>query len=341
MRSVVDGLCAVPDRGACTDAERRAAVWLHDELRSRGVDAWVETRWVRPQRYATLALGCLLAVAGGLLATIAPPAGLAVAVAGAVLLVPGFVLPLFPRRATQDVLTEPPFEGHSLVITAAYDAPRRGLVLNDRWRRRLRPRWSLLACAVAVAATAGARLAEVEATWLGAVQLVPTIVLLAALVAAIDIALSGFSPGANDNASGVAVAMALLGELQRTPPRNLAPALLLAGAGHVVRPRAEGVLLEIGPCGDGRPVWSARHPQLRAAAGRAAEALGLAEGGRRSRGVLISCVDERGITPRAHQADDTVVDAGSMDAALDFALGVVDALDAELSEAARAASRPA
>jgi hypothetical protein len=117
--------------------------------------------------------------------------------------------------------------------------------------------------------------------------------------------------------------------------------LLLAGAGHVVRPRAEGVLLEIGPCGGGRPVWSARHPQLRAAAGRAAEALGLAEGGRRSRGVLISCVDERGITPRAHQADDTVVDAGSMDAALDFALGVVDALDAELSEAARAASRPA
>ena len=35
MRSVVDGVCSFRARGACTDAERRAAVWLHDEVRSR------------------------------------------------------------------------------------------------------------------------------------------------------------------------------------------------------------------------------------------------------------------------------------------------------------------
>jgi hypothetical protein len=45
--------------GACTDAGRRAALWLHGVLRARGHEAWVETRWVRPQRAAALALACL------------------------------------------------------------------------------------------------------------------------------------------------------------------------------------------------------------------------------------------------------------------------------------------
>ena len=145
---MVEGLSAIAGRGACTDAERRAALWLHDELRSRGHEAWVETRWVRPQRYATVALGCLLAVAGSLLATVSPAAGLAVAVTGALVLALeaiGFVPPLFPRRATQDVLVPAVAPAMPLVVAAAYDAPR------DRWRRLLRPRWVLAACAVAVA----------------------------------------------------------------------------------------------------------------------------------------------------------------------------------------------
>jgi hypothetical protein len=342
MQSVVEALCSVPGRGACTDAERRAALWLHDELRSRGHEAWVETRWVRPQRYATAALGSLLAVAGSLLATVAPAAGLALAVAGALALAleaAGFVPPPFPRRATQDVLVGTGDWATPLIIAAAYDAPRRGLVLNERWRRWLRPRWGLAACGVAVAAAAGARLGGIEATWLGALQLVPTVVLLVACAAAVDIALSGFSPGANDNASGVAVALALFDELRREPPRALAPTLLLVGAGHLVRPRAKGVLLEVGPCGAGHPACSARHPQARAAA---APALGARAGGRppAAAGVRVSCLDERGIVPRAHQADDTRVDDAAMERALDLALGVVDALDEEAGGALGAARRP-
>ena len=341
MQSVVQGLCAISGRGACTDAERRAALWLHDELRSRGHEAWVETRWVRPQRYATVALGCLLAVAGSLLATLSAAVGLALAGAGAstlALQAAGWALPLFPPRATQYVLTEPHEAGTPLVIAAAYDAPRRGLVLNDRRRRLLRPRWGLAACAAAVAGAAGARLGGIDDTWLGAVQLVPTVVLLVAFAAAVDIALSGFSPGANDNASGVAVALALFDELERQPPRALVPSLVLVGAGHATSQRVPGVLLELGPCGDGPPSWSARHPQLRAAAARAGEALGHGGGSTRSAGVRIACLDTR-----AHQADDTPehVSEASMEAALDLALGTVDALDAELSAAAPAPSRPA
>ena len=309
---MVEGLSAISGRGACTDAERRAALWLHDELRSRGHEAWVETRWVRPQRYATVALGCLLAIAGGLLSTAAAAAGLAVAVAGALTLAleaVGFVPPLFPRRATQDVLTEAHEHGAALVIAAAYDAPK------DRWRRLLQPRWALAACAAAVAAAAGARLGGIDAPWLGAVQLVPTIVLLVAFAAAVDVALSAFPP---DSGSAAAVAVALFDELRREPPRSLAPSLLLYGAGHAARrPRTEGIALELAD-GGGPPTWSAGHPQLRAAAGRAAEALGY-QGGGRAAGVRIT----------------------GGPAALDLALGVVDALDADLSATAPAASRPA
>ena len=366
MRSVVEGVCSFAARGACTDAERRAALWLHDEVRSRLHRAWVETHWVRPRRAAVLTLGCLLTVAGSLLSTAVPVAGLAAAAVGALSLALeaagrlGPIRALFPRRATQHVLTGVPDEGVVLMITAAYDAPQRGLVLNDRWRARLRraPSWTLASCAIAVAAAAAARVAGYEPGWLGAVQLVPTLALLVAVAAAADVALSDVSPGANDNASGVAVAVRLLEELDREPPRALRPALLLTGAGHVV-PRAAArhlragglgaervVLLELGPCGAGRPAWAARHPQVRAAAARAAAALGLPDGPRPRRpavrvpAIRIACLDERGISPRAHQEDDTPdgVDDAAMDAALDLALGVVDALDAELSARGTTAS---
>lgn len=308
---MLEGLCAISGRGACTDAERRAALWLHDELRSRGHEPWVRTRWVRPQRHATLALGCALAVAGSLLSTVTAAAGLGVAVTGALVLAleaAGFAL--FQRRATQDVMTDAHEHGTALVIAAAYDAPK------DRWRRLLRPRWAFAACSVAVAGAAGARLGGVDATWLGAVQLVPTVVLLVAFAAAVDAALAGFSP---DGGAGAEVALALFDELSREPPRSLTPSLLLYGAGHAVRrPRIEGVALELAG-GDGPPTWSAGHPQLRAAAERAAAALGH-EGGGRAAGVRVT---------------------GSMEGALDLALGIVDALDADLSAAAPAASRPA
>jgi hypothetical protein len=352
MRAAVDGLCSHADRGACTDAERRATLWLHDELRSRGHEAWVETVWVRPQRALELTLASALAVAGSLVATTAAIPGLVLAALGALwMLVP---LPVLPRRATQHVLTAIPDDGVVLAITAAYDAPKRGFVLNDRWRRLGVPGWLPAACGVAVTAAAAARVAGYEPGWLGAAQLVPTIVLLITLAAALDIALSGWSPGANDNASGVAVALALFDELGREPPHALTPALLLAGAGHPL-PRAAGrylglpaervVLLELGPCGAGTPAWNARHAQVRAAAEQATAALGLPEGRRprqpatRLPAIRIAALDERGLTPRAHQPDDTTVDGATMNAALDLALGVVDALDADL-RGSRAPSGP-
>jgi hypothetical protein len=58
----------------------------------------------------------------------------------------------------------------ALVVAAAYDAPRRGLLLNDRWRRwwRRAPRWTLAACGAVVSAAAAARVAGTEGVGLGA-----------------------------------------------------------------------------------------------------------------------------------------------------------------------------
>ena len=71
LADVVEDLCRFEQRGSCTDAERRAAVWLHDDLRERGHEAWVETVWVRPQWWTSLAAHAVLGLAASLVAATA------------------------------------------------------------------------------------------------------------------------------------------------------------------------------------------------------------------------------------------------------------------------------
>jgi len=183
--------------------------------------------------------------------------------------------------------------------------------------------------------------------------------LILALAAATDVALSEVSPGANESASAVAVALALHDTLSARPPAEFSPALLLTGAGEgspssAVRAHLKAerlapdrvVVLELGACGAGTPVLSTRHPQLRAAAAeaglplaplrrptamRAARSLGLPA-------ARLACVDERRITPHARQPDDTPerIEPAALQAALSTAVDLVDALDADL-EGRRAA----
>ncbi|HEX8104216.1 MAG TPA: hypothetical protein VF533_16475, partial [Solirubrobacteraceae bacterium] len=303
----IDALCDVPRRAPCSDAERRAAIGLRRELERRGHEAWAEPVWTRPQWPTALLAHALLAVAGSVVSVSAPAVGLGLALAAALglaLEAGGRLSPVrlpFRRRATQMVVTEPEDpEAIALVLVAGYDAPRRGLIFRDALRRLAargrgpgRPRavgWLALA-ALAIAAAAGARLGGVEANWLGIAQFVPTVVLLLALAAAADIALSDVSPGASDPASGVAVALAALDDLVDDPPAELSASVLLAGASETVPPdavrrylRAErldparAVVIEVGPCGAGDPVLITGHPQLRAAA--AAAPLPLAPGRR-------------------------------------------------------------
>ena len=264
---IAEGLARFEARGPCTDAERRAAAWLHDELRDAGHEAWVETHWVRPQWALSIALHATIGVVASLVAVSAPLPGLIAAALAAVSMalegvgLPGLLRLAFPRRATQNVLTVPEEgDGVTLLVAAPYAAPRGGL-----GRRLIEGRQLWVAGAlVLVAVCAGLRALDLDGLWLGLLQFVPTIALLLALAAAGDAAVADYSPGGE---APPAVAVALHDELRRNPPDRLSPALLLHGAlrAHLRREKPDRrttVLLELGP-GSG---YASSHPKLRAAA---------------------------------------------------------------------------
>jgi hypothetical protein len=354
MHDVVDALTAIPRRGACTDAERRAALWLHDDLRKRRYEPWVETVWVRPHWHWSLVWHGALGVAASLASTAVPAIGLA----GAVLALSlglelvGFPVMsrLFYRRATQLVVAEPEPRGVRLWLVAHTDAPRCGGAFRERWRRlarRVPVTWLVVAALVAVTALAAIRAAGTEAEWVGVVQLFPTVVLLATAAAALDSVLSDLSPGASD-AAGVAVALALHEELTTRAPSRLSTGLLLAGAGEAFpfgyrawrrseKPEAEEtVIVELGPCGSGAVAWSTANPQLAQACGDAGRRLPARRPTTLSRALpslYVRTVGAGGVPQRVRTEHDTAaaVDDATLDAVYDFVLDAVDRLDAALS----------
>jgi hypothetical protein len=275
-------------RAVCSDVERRAAVWAHDELRARGHEAWMETHWVRPQQALALAFGCALTAIGGLIAVGAPIPGLVVAALGALSVLvdvagrPGPLRLMLPRRATQVVLVAPD-DGAAvdLLVLARTDVPRRGIAA-----RRLAGvpggLWWVAGAAVAVAAAAGARVASAEGTLLGVAQLMPTVVLMVAVALAADAYFAAVGDGAAEDAA-LEAAIELHDALVRDPPPGLRPGLLLAGPealrAHLRRERLDPrrtALLRV-RAGDVR----SRHPQWLAAA----EAAGLPARKRGPRGL--------------------------------------------------------
>jgi peptidase M28-like protein len=393
-RDIVTGLSRVAPRGPGTDAERRAAQWLAQVLRE-DLDREVitETVWVRPQTAAVLGLHALAGVAASLVAASAPAVGLGLAAAALL----SWTLDqlgwfqlgrrLTPARATQNLVSPPTAATRAgrqrivrLVITAAYDAPRTGVVRREPVRQmvgrlreltggRLPGAAALVAlCLAAVAGLAAARLGGgSDPGWIGAVQLVPTILLLAALGVAVDSGLSHPGPGANDPGSGAGVAIALAAALDRDPPRHMGVELVLAGAGQGsalgmrefararrkrYRPEATAVV-NLAACGRGRPRWWISdgpllpyryHPRLRdlaAQAGGAPHRGREATGGWRARlvgwpAITIGCLDGEGWPPGSGQSRDTedLIDPASLRGALDVALRLVRALDDDLSQRA-------
>jgi hypothetical protein len=356
MRDVVDALTAIPDRGACTDAERRAALWVHDDLRRRRCEPWVETVWVRPQWQWSLVWHGALGVAVSLASTAVPAVGLGGALLALSL---GLELAGFPvltrffyRRATQLVVAEPPGDGIALWLVAHTDAPRCGGAFRERWRRlarRLFPLWLTVAAFLAVTALAAVRATGTEEAWVGAVQLLPTVVLLAAAAVALDSVLSGWSPGASD-AAGLAVALAVHEELTTRAPHRLSAGLLVAGAGELfpygfrVWRRAEKpaaaatVVIELGPCGSGAVAWSTANAQLAQACGDAGERLPARRPTAASRtlpSLYVRTVGAGGVPQRVRTEHDTAaaVDDATLDVVYDFVLDTVERLDATLRRA--------
>jgi peptidase M28-like protein len=197
---------------------------------------------------------------------------------------------------------------------------------------------------------------------LGAIQLPPTVVLVLALALLLDAAAASYGPAANDNASGTAVAIALANALRAGPPRNLNVELLLQGAGegqeiglrtYLRTHKSKGaIVLGIAPCGGGQVThWlsDGRLIPLRYARALRNLCAATTDEGHRGRGatpafparmrglpaMAIGGLDSRGLAPRSHQTTDvaTNLDEAALGRALQFALVLVDEINASLAPA--------
>lgn len=246
---VIRGLCSFEGRLAGSDAERRAANWLAERLRDQGRRAEVEPTYVHPQYGLVHAVHCILGFAGSLVAVAVPALGFALVLFAATSMYLDLngrlylVRSLFFRRASQNVVSPGarPDAPMRLILSAHYDAARTGAAFAPKRARRsarLAQRlplpigpfrilfWSL----AVLLPLLGARMAGIETDAIAIAQLPPTIVLLLGVFALVDIEFSPVVPGASDNASGVATALALAEALEREPPQNLDVWILLTGA---------------------------------------------------------------------------------------------------------------
>ncbi|MGH2868002.1 MAG: hypothetical protein ACRDNK_10600 [Solirubrobacteraceae bacterium] len=391
-------LAGFEGRGAGTDTERRAAAWLVRELQTGRRDATVETFWSRPDWALAHAWHTALALAGSLVSVASPKLG------GALILVAVLSLALDAltgaslgrrltfERASQNVISPPPGAGRPvrLVVTANYDAGRMGLVYRPVLRvlaGRLRAAFGAAALGweawlaisfVWLLATAIARNGGASGQGLAVAQLIPTAVLVLGLALLLDLASSQFGPSAGDNASGVAVTLALTRALDFSPPRNLEVEVVLQGASdgamtglaRYLRARrrergaANTIVLGIGACGAGDPCWwgsdgtmlplrfgtrlagvvaAAAGPQTGLPA-RAHRGRGISPAfpARRARlpAITVGSLDERGLIPRSHLPADLpgALQDGAIDRMLELVLTVVDAIDAGLEPAPSAPS---
>ena len=242
-------LCSFEERGPGTDAERRAANALAARLRGMSRRADIEPFFAHPQYAGVHLIHAALGIAGSLIATVQPAVGFALVLFAAVSTYLDLntrlylVRSLLFRRVSQNVVSagNRPDAPARLILMAHYDAARTGYVFSKASKRirRLPERirlglgpfrlffWVGLAPLLPIL---GARMAGLDATWLSAIQAVPTIVLIVAAFLLIDIALSEIVPGAYDNASGVAAALSAAEELTTNPPENLDVWIVLTGS---------------------------------------------------------------------------------------------------------------
>jgi hypothetical protein len=242
----IEELCSFERRLAGTDAERRAANAMAARLRKAGRRAEVEPVYVHPQMSLIWAAHTTLAFIASIISVELPIAGFALLLATTT----SFYLELnttrhilrllFFRRASQNVVSrgENPQASHRLILTAHLDAARTGTAFGPGATRLARwasgflpfPHTRLLFWSAAIMLPLlGARMAGVDTDGLAILQILPTIFLLVSTFLLVDWRLSETVPGANDNASGVAVALSLAQRLRDEPPRNLDVWVLLTG----------------------------------------------------------------------------------------------------------------
>ena len=207
------GLAGFERRGPGTDAERRAALWLAEQLERGGREVRIEPFWCRPNWALAHVWHLILAIGGSLLAIPSPWAGAALVLIALLSLLADELFGvslgrrLSPERASQNVVAaartatqEPQPSQARLIITANYDAGRTGLAYRPflrsttaRITRSLRGftlgwlGWTAIAI-LWLLGTAILRIAGgVSSPTIGAIQIVPAVGLLSALAFLVDL----------------------------------------------------------------------------------------------------------------------------------------------------------
>jgi hypothetical protein len=333
-KEIAEELRAIEGRGPCTDAERRAARAIARRLRELGRRPRTQTVWVRPGNEWALAVASMLGIAGSVASVDHAKTGLWLAVGGLVLFA---VAPLLgARRATQTVWggawgPAPDVTPVRLLLTCRADA--QPAPLAERVLARIGlpgPRVLLALALAAIVALTAVRTGGTGGTALGAGQLVPTAVCIALLGAFLDAWVS--RPG--DAAAGPAAALAVLAQLDASPPARLKPELLVAGPRsmrafvraqrHAGTDATEVAVVELreGRTGflrsDGSLLPQRLHPRL----------VGLLRGAapmRRGRSASPASAARRARWP-------AIAIEGDLDDLVELTLGLVRALDRELTE---------
>lgn len=247
---VVTGLCSFADRYAGTDAERRAGNWLAGLLRAAGRETRLEPIHVHPGWLGVHAVLAAAGIAASLVGRSVPAAGFAIALSAATFLHldlggrPITPRRLLFRRVSQNIVApgRSPAAPLRVVLCANYDAPRAvGAAAPGFARLASRAQaalgipigpFRLTFWAIALLLPIlGARMAGLEGEWLSVLQIPSTVVLVVAAFCLTEAELSTVSPGANDNASGVAAALAAADALDERPSEGADVWLALLGGG--------------------------------------------------------------------------------------------------------------
>lgn len=227
MRSwkYLEQLARLPARGSATEGERTAARWLHEQLQALGYH--VETQPFQSPRH-TLYLGptiVIVVLLGTLWLSQALPALAAFLAAAAFVPLVGEMLGagvnfnlLLPKSPSQNVIARPARGGSGgedaapdVVVVAHYDTQWGSWLFAPGFRRFLQPFFIVTYAGLVLAFVAIVfRWVLPQAVWTDTMASVAAVILVVSGVFLFGSWLTGRPvPGANDNGSGVAVALAL------------------------------------------------------------------------------------------------------------------------------------
>ncbi len=273
LRATVEALAAIPDRGPCSEGERRAAEWIAERLGAVGLEARIEEERAFDSYAKPMAALAGIAAAGGALALTRRGrivggmigAGVAAAIAddisnGA----RAFRRATMEQKPTWNVVAGAgdPDATRTFVVLAHHDAAPTGAIFDQRLHHAVAdalpgiverrdtsiPLWwpavgtPLLVAAGGLMRRRGLALAGLVGS-------------LAGVAAFADIARSPIVPGANDNLTAVAVLVALAEALRERPVEGIRVLLVSCGSEEVLQGGIHGFAARYFPDLDRDQTW--------------------------------------------------------------------------------------